>query len=222
MKSTPVAPRANTVVQTTSPATDTPSAATAGEQKSLGQLVNKRTASPFSDDQMDAGKPRPIGSRRKTGINRGSKKTAPQRQNDGPNLPEIGDVVTTRHAQALAQHLGLDYIAKRIEAAPEIYKSWTADGMSMVPDRLMGALTGTNWRDLTDKCALPHDLGYAYGTPGDTAERKRVDEKFYNDLINEAGMNKYVAKLFYVGVRLGGAEFMGTSFSWTFGRKSTQ
>ncbi|MCD6224102.1 MAG: hypothetical protein J7K32_01025 [Deltaproteobacteria bacterium] len=62
----------------------------------------------------------------------------------------------------------------------------------------------------TYKCCLPHDLGYAYGEPGNNVERKRVDLKFNNDLVANAGMKKWCASAFLVAVRIGGVVvFMG-------------
>ena len=38
------------------------------------------------------------------------------------NLPEIGDMVTTKEALELCRHFGLDYLIERIESDPERYK----------------------------------------------------------------------------------------------------
>jgi hypothetical protein len=131
-------------------------------------------------------------------------------------LPAIGDTVTTEWALELCNDFGLDYPARRIEADPERYRSWTFDGCSCLPDRLLGYLTGCDWRDITYQCALPHDLCYAYGEKGNRSEREQVDLKFYNDLVIRAGMKTWMARLFWFGVRLGGAEALGLSFSWGF------
>jgi len=53
---------------------------------------------------------------------------------------------------------------------------------------------------------MPHDLCYAYGEPGNDIEKKRVDIKFYSDLVTKAGMKKWCAAAFLAGVRLGGAD----------------
>ena len=135
------------------------------------------------------------------------------------NLPQIGDVVTTPQAIGLCRHFGLDYIIERIESAPENYKEWAFDGCSGLPDEVMGFFTGCRWEDITYKCCLPHDLGYAYGRSGDKDERKTVDEKFYTDLVNQAGMKAWCAKAFLAAVRVGGPEAFGLSFSWSFARK---
>ena len=133
-------------------------------------------------------------------------------------LPEIEDEITTAWAVNLCRHFGLEHLCKRIDLAPLNYKPWKFDGCSCLPDRIMGLFTGCDWQDITYKCCLPHDLGYAYGEPGNDLERKRVDLKFYRDLMTKAGMNKWCAAAFLAAVRMGGAETFGLSFSWGFAR----
>jgi len=62
-----------------------------------------------------------------------------------------------------------------------------------------------------------------YATPTanrvNEAERKRVDDTFHNDLVTQAGMKKWMAHAFFAGVRVGGTEAFGLSFSWGFARK---
>ncbi len=135
------------------------------------------------------------------------------------NFPKIGDIVTTGQALALCRDFGIDYLAIRIESDPEKYKEWEFDGCSGIPDELMGLFTGCDWKDITFKCCLPHDLGYGYGEPGNEDERKQVDTRFYNDLINKAGMDEWRAAAFFAGVRAGGHEIFGQSFSWGFAHK---
>ena len=135
------------------------------------------------------------------------------------NLPDIGDVITTQEALSLCQYFNLDYLVKRIESAPENYKDWGFDGCSGLPDELMGLFTGCNWKDITYKCCLPHDLCYGYGELGNDIERKRVDVKFYSDLVTKAGMVTWCASAFLAAVRAGGVEELGLSFSWGFAHK---
>ena len=134
-------------------------------------------------------------------------------------LPKIGEVVTTPQAIELCRHFGFDSIVERIESNPETYKEWEFDGCSGLPDEIMGFFTGCRWEDITYRCCLPHDLRYAYGKPGDKAERKATDEQFYEDLVSRAGMKKWCAEAFLAAVRIGGAEAFGLSFSWGFARK---
>jgi hypothetical protein len=131
-------------------------------------------------------------------------------------LPCIGENITAATAVSLCRDLGLDDLAARIETAPERYGDWRFDGCSGLPDRRLGALTGCNWKDITYRCCLPHDLRYAYGKPGDQRERERADKTFYHDLIAKAGMQKWLAAIFFVGVRIGGIERLKLPFSWAF------
>lgn len=134
-------------------------------------------------------------------------------------LPEIGDNITTEQALQLCTHFNLDYLIKRIEKNPDGYKSWQFDGCSGLPDEIMGIFTGCDWRDITYKCCLPHDLCYGYGEKGNEIERERVDIKFCSNLVNKAGMKQWKAYAFLAGVRIGGREEFGLSFSWGFAHK---
>jgi len=134
-------------------------------------------------------------------------------------LPKIGDTITTEKAGALCRHFGLDELAERINANPERFKNWKFDGCSCLPDKLLGLFTGCRWQDITYRCCLPHDLRYGYGERGNNAERKAADEHFFHDLIKKAGMRRWLAAAFFAGVRIGGAEQFGLSFSWAFADK---
>lgn len=105
-------------------------------------------------------------------------------------LPEIADILTTQRALELCAHFGLDYLIDRINGNLDSYKDWSFDGCSGLPDEVMGLFTGCDWKDITFKCCLPHDLCYGYGEIGNDIERERVDETFYNDLVIKAGMRK--------------------------------
>ena len=69
---------------------------------------------------------------------------------------------------------------------------------------------------LTEIC-LRHDLGYAYGDPGNEEERLIVDKKFQNELL-DGGASEFAAKAMYNAVRVGGKEKLCLSFSWSFAR----
>ena len=132
------------------------------------------------------------------------------------SLPKIGDIVTVEWGLNLCKKFKLGYLVQRLELHPELYNSWTFDGCSGLPDEVMGLFTGCRWKDITFKCCLPHDLCYAYGELGNTMERERVDLKFQSDLITKAKMKEWMAGMFLAGVRMGGAEKFGMSFSWGF------
>ncbi len=138
------------------------------------------------------------------------------------NLPDIGDMITTKEALKLCRYFDLDYLVKRIESDPKSYKDWMFDGCSGLPDELMGLFTGCNWKDITYKCCLPHDLCYGYAELGNDIERKRVDVKFHSDLVTKAGMIKWYASAFLAAVRVVGAEELGLSFSWGFAHKKNR
>jgi len=134
-------------------------------------------------------------------------------------LPEIHEIITTERALGLCRHFELDHLISRIEGNPDQFKDWKVDGCSCLPDQVLSLFTGCNWRDISYKCCLPHDLCYAYGEPGNHAERKWVDAKFFSDLVIKAGMKTWLAQAFLTGVRVGGPEECGLSFSWGFARK---
>lgn len=119
----------------------------------------------------------------------------------------------------MCKHFKLDYLIKRIESSSDKYKTWEFDGCSGLPDEVMGLFTGCEWEDITYKCCLPHDLCYGYGELGNEIERKRVDIKFYSDLVTKADMKKWQASAFLAAVRVGGSETFGFSFSWGFAHK---
>ena len=132
------------------------------------------------------------------------------------NLPEIGDMITTERGIELCRHFGLYDLVTRIKDNPGAFKEWKFDGCSGLPDELMGLFTGCDWKDITYKCCLPHDLCYACGEPGNETERKLTDRMFRGRLIVDAGMRRWAADAFYAAVRVGGTEDFGLSFSWAF------
>ncbi len=134
-------------------------------------------------------------------------------------LPELNDNIDTKQALELCRHFKLDYLVERIENNPDRFKEWRFDGCSGLPDELMGLFSGCDWKDITFKCCLPHDLSYGYGEPGKDIERERVDLKFYSNLITKAGMKEWLASAFLAAVRFAGEEELGISFSWGFANK---
>jgi hypothetical protein len=130
------------------------------------------------------------------------------------DLPQIGDIVKTEWALELCEHFGFSHLAERIENSPVLYKEWKFDGCSMTPDRILSEII--HLPSLTEIC-LRHDLGYAYGDPGNEDERKLVDEKFRSELLS-SGASKFAAKVMFDAVRVGGKEELCLSFSWSFAR----
>ena len=104
-------------------------------------------------------------------------------------LPQIGEIVTTERAIELCEHYGLNHLAKRIEDNPDLFKEWEFDGCSMTPTEALTEIIKVP--SLTEIC-LRHDLGYAYGDPGNKEERLIVDREFQNELLN-AGASEFAA-----------------------------
>ena len=133
-------------------------------------------------------------------------------------LPKIGEIITVEDGLKLCKHFKLDYLVERLEKHPENYKEFRFDGCSCLPDELLGLFTGLNWKDITYKCCLPHDLKYAYGNCGLNwrNEKHEVDTKFYEDLLS-IKMKDWCAKTFLTAVEVGGGKEFGFQFSWDLG-----
>ena len=135
-------------------------------------------------------------------------------QRNMAELPKIGELVTTERALELCVYYGFNHLAGRIEDNPDLYKEWKFDGCSMTPDEVLKEIIKVP--SLTEIC-LRHDLGYAYGDPGNEKERIIVDKKFQNELLS-AGASEFAAKAMFNAVRTGGKEELCLSFSWSFAR----
>jgi hypothetical protein len=129
-------------------------------------------------------------------------------------VPKIGEIITTDRALALCVQYDFDYLAERIKDNPDHFKAWEFDGCSMTPTEVLSEIIKVP--SLAEIC-LKHDLGYAYGDPGNEAERLMVDRQFQSDLLN-AGASEFVAKTMFNAVREGGKEKLCLSFSWGFAR----
>ena len=129
-------------------------------------------------------------------------------------MPQIGEIVTTERAIELCEHYGFNHLAERIEDNPDHFKEWEFDGCSMTPTEVVSDLIKVP--SLTEIC-LRHDLGYAYGNPGNEEERLLVDKKFQNELL-DGGASEFAAKAMFYAVRVGGKEELCLPFSWSFAR----
>jgi len=129
-------------------------------------------------------------------------------------LPQIGEIVTTERGLKLCEHYGFNFLAERIEDNPDQFKEWEFDGCSMTPTDVVSDLIKVP--SLKEIC-LRHDLGYAYGDPGNEEERIIVDKKFQNEL-RDGGASEFVAKSMFNAVRVGGKEKLCLPFSWGFAR----
>jgi hypothetical protein len=137
------------------------------------------------------------------------------------NLPAVGDTITTQDALGLCRHFDLQYLVERIEGNPDCYRCWRFDGISGLSERFAAWLTRVDRSTLTLQCALPHDLRYGYGEPGNKAERKSADKQFRQDLISKAEMGRVWARIFYWAVRIGGSERRSSPYSWAFAQQSS-
>lgn len=86
---------------------------------------------------------------------------------------------------------------------PPDYKS---DGCSLFPDG--------DYRD----CCVAHDREYYRG--GTNAERKAADKRLY-ECVRGKG-HKYLSRMMWLGVRIGGIGFLPTPFRWGFGQSKTK
>ncbi len=133
--------------------------------------------------------------------------------------PELKETITTARALELCKHFEMHTLVERILRNPEQYKEWKFDGVSVLNEKFAAGIANVDQKTLTYQCALPHDLTYAYGTPGGKEERKRVDDVFKQNLLNKAHMSEFWASIFHKAVRIGGAEELGLSFTWAFAQK---
>ena len=130
-------------------------------------------------------------------------------------IPKVGDIITRRQGEKLCRHFGMYREANRIASRPEAYRKWEFDGCTGLPDVLLRRLhlMGWQWQAVTLAC-LKHDLRYAYGIPGDKHGRLFADRELRTGLAKV--IPGWAAWTFYAIVRVGGAGFYGTDYSWSF------
>lgn len=83
-----------------------------------------------------------------------------------------------------------------------------------VSDRCTGFPDG-NYAD----CCVAHDKDYFFG--GTKVERKASDERLKQCVLSKGSgwKRRFLANAIYLGVRLGGVEFLKAPFSWGFGKR---
>lgn len=128
---------------------------------------------------------------------------------------KIGDTITPAMGLQIANQLGFLHIVERIEAQPEMYKDFIFDGVSGLPEGLASFLAEVDEKDFTYKIALPHDIDYAYGNPGDEKEKKISDTNFEKRLVKH-GCPKWKARVAKRIVDILGREELMQKFSWGF------
>jgi hypothetical protein len=90
-------------------------------------------------------------------------------------------------------------VTPRKEAPPE----FVGDGCTWFPDG-----------DYAD-CCLAHDRDYYRGG---TKEERKASDKRLAQCVRSKG-HKYISRLMFLGVRVGGVAWLHTPFSWGFGQR---
>lgn len=94
-------------------------------------------------------------------------------------------------------------LRKDIDTRQDPPPDFKGDGCSLWPDGDYG------------DCCLAHDRDYYRG--GTKAERKASDKRL-RDCVRAKG-HKYISRMMYIGVRIGGVSWLPTPFRWGFGQK---
>lgn len=124
-------------------------------------------------------------------------------------LPKKGQVVSLPEIKKICKHYGLMSLWAKIEKDPPP-KAFKSDGCSMWFDSYKGL-------NMYPFCFL-HDLKYWAGYWGEDTERLVADAELMI-AVAEAGQPR-MAEIMFQGVRVGGHEAFGKSYSWGFGRKT--
>ena len=125
-------------------------------------------------------------------------------------LPAKGMEVSLAEIKVICEHFGLKSLWVKIESDPPA-KPFVSDGCTSWVDRSKG-------RSICPACFL-HDLKYWAGYPGEKVARVVADAERMIDVVRILG-NTAMAETMYAGVRVGGTEHLGATFSWGFGRQS--
>ena len=100
-----------------------------------------------------------------------------------------------------------DVESGKVEKMYNILHPFTSDGCSYFPDGTLK--NNTKWLN----CCVEHDKSYWKG--GTKAERQKADDAL-KTCVKEVGY-PHIAKLMYLGVRLGGSAKYDTSYKWGYG-----
>ena len=98
--------------------------------------------------------------------------------------------------------LGPSQVADNKPVLREAPADFVGDGCSWFPDKDYG------------DCCQAHDRDYYRG--GTKSERKASDKRLEQCV--KAKGHKFLSKMIYLGVRIGGVEWLPTSFRWGFGQ----
>lgn len=89
------------------------------------------------------------------------------------------------------------------DGEPVMERPFVSDSCSLFPDGDYGS------------CCVTHDKAYYFG--GTDAERKVADREL-RECVRAKG-HKYLSRIMWLGVRVGGVSFLPTPFRWGFGNK---
>lgn len=132
-------------------------------------------------------------------------------QNNFPNVPPKGTVLTLLEIQLLCEAKGLPRLWQRIQADPPP-KPFVSDGCSLFFDKIAGV-------EIYPACFF-HDLKYWCGFPNlskqEQIERFTADAELMIDVAS-LGVDFFLAETIFRGVRAGGGPVQ-LPFSWGFGR----
>ena len=95
---------------------------------------------------------------------------------------------------------------RRADTRQDPPPGWVGDHCSLFPDG-----------DYAD-CCDAHDRDYYRGG---TKEERKASDKRLRDCVRAKG-HKYLSRLMYIGVRIGGMAWLPTPFRWGFGQKKNK
>ena len=101
----------------------------------------------------------------------------------------------------LAFALSLAAFGQLAQTDHELPPEYVSDHCSMFPDG--------DWGD----CCVEHDKAYFFG--GTKQERSAADKKLYKCVKGKG--HRFIARIMWLGVRIGGVGFLPTPFRWGFG-----
>lgn len=124
-------------------------------------------------------------------------------------LLEKGKEYSADEVAAWCYDNGMRDITRLIEIHPP-KRPFTSDGASCFPDEVDGV-------DIYP-AALAHDIRYWSGLPGDEESRFMADLDLARDVVVSCGGSVKLAMKILLGVRVGGTEWLPTTWRWGFGR----
>jgi len=95
--------------------------------------------------------------------------------------------------------------AQDVKSERQLPSDYVSDRCSLFPDGDWG------------HCCVEHDKAYFFG--GTKQQRRAADNKLYECVKAKGGRkHQFIAKMMWIGVRVGGVGFLPTPFRWGFGK----